>query len=92
MELKDIKSGDYIVEELNNGSIFLNLVGHSRKPEHFINVKEQQYVPSPSAKMYKQKLLRYATPKEIIWLNTCIKAEKFIPLENINIEPIYEIY
>lgn len=92
MELKDIKKGDYIVEVLDDDSTFINLIGVNRKPKHFMSITYKKFIPSPNSSMYKQKVLRYATPQEKQWLDACIEAMEYIPFENINVEPVYEIY
>ena len=33
-----------------------------------------------------------ATPEQIQWLNACIKADKFIPFEDINLVKTYELW
>ena len=92
MELKDIKEGDYIVEVLDNDDTFLNLVGRDKKPKYFINVTVKKFISNPPSKMYKQKVLRYATPQEKQWLDACIESKRYISFEDINVEPVYEIY
>lgn len=92
MTISNIKEGDYIIEEFNDGRRFLNLIGKNKKPKYFISIDEKYYYKPNNTQIFNQKSLRYATLQEKEWLDTCVKAEKFIPLENINIEPIYEIY
>lgn len=44
-------------------------------------------------KHYKWKgNIRIATPQEKTWLNACIKANKFIPMNEVNYNVIHEIW
>jgi hypothetical protein len=92
MKKEDIKKGDYIYEYFNDGREFINIITNHYNHVNIYLEKGKNFNPCGTLKIHFNKNTRYATPEEISWLDACIKANKYIPFEEINIEPIYEIY
>ena len=91
MKKKDIKKGDYIYERWDSGREFINLItSHSEEISIWMEIGKSFTTNGKS--IISGERVRYATSEEISWLDACIKANKYIPFKEINIEPQYEIY
>jgi hypothetical protein len=90
--MKKLSPNDFICGEYythNNTNILL--YEDNINKTHFLGnyCKDYQF---GNGNWGNNKEFRKSTSTEISWLNTCIKAGKYIPFEEINIEPQYEIY
>lgn len=84
------KTGDYCYK---NDFIFIKVEESNYKSNNIAISKINKYYYNSSAAMasYNAYPDRLATKEEINWLNTCIRLNKFIPLNQIKINT-YEIY
>jgi len=77
MELSELQPGHTYVFDFN----FINLIDSDGKIRHWINITGKDYLKD-CCDVYESDI-RKTTPEEDLWLKTCVKIGKFIPLEEV---------
>jgi len=95
MKKEELIVGEYYLGSYEHDYIMI-YDGKEECYSHFIEIKQRRYNNNGSFRIKgsfsKFKYKRLATQEEKNWLDACIQAEKFIPLDEVNQSINYEIY
>lgn len=98
VDIKDLKIGN--IYHISEGKRFLIFRYEKMSDEHrvlgwYVSNMDGKWKFNHSTPYVTGRNLRVATYEETLWLETCIKENKFIPLEYIKMDNIrndYEIW